>query len=462
MPEFDRRWIPSVDAVVRQLPRVVLPRPLIVNTVRNELARLRAGEDAPTNETQVIQSITQKLQAIARSRIGPVINGTGVILHTNLGRAPMGAVTAAAVASAASQYSTVEFDLQTGERGRRGEYVELALATLCNAPAATVVNNCAAALMLIINTLTVGPRKRVVISRGELVQIGGGFRVPDILQASGAVLREVGTTNQTNLDDYRRAIGDETALILRVHRSNFYMDGFVASPSIAELATIAREAGVPLIDDIGSGAIFNTAQIPGLTSLHSPSPQEPMPAPSLAAGADVVCFSGDKLLGGPQAGVIAGSMELVGRFKRNPIFRALRCDKLALAALQQTTEHLLNQAIDELPVREMFERPFEALRARGEQMIAATECRELDLIESVARIGGGSLPQAELPSLAIRLPESGKPQALLQTLREHSPPIIATINRDRVLIDLRTVFPQQDSLLINGLKQILSSLPHAS
>lgn len=450
------RSLPSVDALLRRVADVSPPRPVVVAIIRRELAAVRmeatakatahpaAGQDADA----VVHRIRRAIDALNRKRLRPVINATGVIVHTNLGRAPLSTAAADAVAAVATQYNTLEFDLVTGQRGGRSAYLEHNLAVLCEAEAASVVNNCAAALVLILKALaTRAPRTHVIISRGELVQIGGGFRVPDILEASGATLHEVGTTNQTTADDYRRAIDDRTAMILKVHRSNFYMGGFVASPTTEQLSVVAREAGVPLVEDLGSGVTFDTAPLP-------PGITEPTPLGCLRAGVDLVCFSGDKLLGGPQAGVIAGNAALIATLKRDPFFRALRVDKLVSAALEATVDQLLHDEIAAIPTRAMIDESVEILRGRAERVVVAVAEGPVRVAvgQGISRIGGGSMPQTELPSVTIDLTAAAfGPDAVMRLLREAELPVIGYIADERVKLDLRTVLPHQDQSLIAAL-----------
>ncbi|MBU6402631.1 MAG: L-seryl-tRNA(Sec) selenium transferase, partial [Verrucomicrobia bacterium] len=305
-----QRAIPAVEKVLQALGATDLPRPVVTAVVRRELAALRQAEKIPDYDA-VLAGIRAALETLRRSRLQPVINGTGILVHTNLGRAPLGPAVVEALGTIAASYNNLEFDLSSGERGGRAGYLEQSLALLCGAEAATVVNNCAAALVLALRHFTAGARKEVILSRGELVQIGGGFRIPEILEASGAQLREVGTTNQTTLSDYAKAIGRSTAMLMKVHRSNFFMGGFVASPTTEELAALARQHRLPLVEDLGSGAMVDTGKAGGVE-------HEPTPAEVLRRGVDLVCCSGDKLLGGPQAGIIAGRVKLVAALKREP------------------------------------------------------------------------------------------------------------------------------------------------
>jgi L-seryl-tRNA(Ser) seleniumtransferase len=356
-------------------------------------------------------------------------------------------------------YSNLEYDLVKGERGGRGVYVETALALLCEAEAATVVNNCAAALLLIVQHFArkagrarPQPARRgegapeVVISRGELVQIGGGFRISEILEASGAKLREVGATNKTTLEDYANAVGPETAMILKVHRSNFFMSGFVESPSSNEIRTLAQKNRIPFVEDLGSGAMIATESL-GIAE------HEPTPGDVLKAGADVVCFSGDKLFGGPQAGIIAGKKRFVTALKREPLFRALRCDKLCLAALQATVDLYLDREIGEIPALALLQTSENALRARA----AAIASRLADLPMKIAigrgkaKTGGGTLPKSNVPSVTIDfLPKDSSLAEFAASLRASNPPVIGYIADNRFKLDLRTIFPQQDDIVISA------------
>jgi len=356
------RDIPSVDRLLRELGTSDLPRPAVVAIVRRELASIRKSK-APVSDESVLAQVRAALDDLRRARFQPVINGTGILVHTNFGRAPLGDEVVRTLSDIAANYTNIEYDLGGGHRGGRAAYLEHNLAVLCGAEAATIVNNCAAALVLIVRHFTAGDRKEVVISRGELVQIGGGFRIPEILEASGGTLREVGTTNKTSLADYARAMSKKSALILKVHRSNFFMGGFVESPVPEDLAQLARKKRIAFVEDLGSGAVFPTEQCASVE-------HEPMPAEVLERGADLVCFSGDKLLGGPQAGIIAGRARLVAALKREPFFRALRCDKLILSALQTTVDlHLSGD--HGIPVIEMLRGTSDSLGNRAEALAAA-------------------------------------------------------------------------------------------
>jgi L-seryl-tRNA(Ser) seleniumtransferase len=440
------RSVPAVEKVLQSLGAVDIPRPVVVGVVRRELARIRSEKRVP-NFDAVLARIRFSLDALRRSRILPLINGTGVIVHTNLGRSPLGPAVLQTLQAIAANYSNLEFDLTDGERGGRAVYLEHNLALLCGAEAATVVNNCAAALVLILRHFTSGERKEVIISRGELIQIGGGFRIPEILEASGARLREVGTTNNTSLTDYRRAIGKLTAMILKVHRSNFFMGGFVESPTTEEVAALARKRRLPLVEDLGSGALVETEKLAGLE--HEPTPNE-----ALKRGVDLVCFSGDKLLGGPQAGIIAGKARRVAALKREPFFRALRCDKLILSAMQTTVDHYLSdRAADSIPALAMIRVSNDELLARASKIKLALEALPMKTTvgEGKAQIGGGSLPRSVIPSVTLDLrPLNLTLTELATRLRTGSPPVVGYISNGSFKLDLRTVFPRQDEDLFHA------------
>jgi L-seryl-tRNA(Ser) seleniumtransferase len=403
------RDLPSVDELVRDVDD-----PLAVAVARTVLEHAREEIRAGADPGDLGVRLAAELAAARRPALRRVLNATGVLVHTNLGRAPLPEGVLERVRDAAG-YSNLEYDLSSGSRGSRQDHVSPLLRRLTSAEAALVVNNNAAALLLALAALAEG--REVVVSRGELIEIGDGFRIPDVLARSGARLVEVGTTNRTRAADYERAIGPETALLLRVHQSNFRVVGFAEQPSAAELAAVARRHGVPLLDDLGSGALV---EVEG----------EPTPAAALAAGADLVCFSGDKLLGGPQAGVVAGRAELVERLRRHPLHRALRPDKLTLAALEGTLSLYLDRP-DDVPVLRMLREPAEGVRARAERLAAAVGGV---VEETVARAGGGALPLAELPSFACAVEEE-----LAAALRAHDPPVVAVVRDGRTLLDCRTL-----------------------
>jgi len=440
------RKIPSVDKVVGEIGDCDLPRRVVVDVVRHELELLRAEKKIP-NFSGVMSRVRAAVDALRLAKIQPVINGTGIVIHTNFGRAPLGPTVIESLTAIAANYSNLEYDLSSGQRGHRATYLERNLALLCGAEAATVVNNCAAALILVLRHFTVR-KKEVVISRGELIQIGGGFRIPEILEASGAKLREVGTTNKTAVNDYARAFGPDTALILKVHRSNFFMAGFVESPSTETLARLARKRRIPFVEDLGSGAIIATEKLGDIE--HEPTPNE-----ALKSGVDLVCFSGDKLFGGPQGGIIAGKRRHIAALKREPFFRALRCDKLILTAMQTAVDCYLADKSSELPALEMLESTMDELRDRAETLLA--QIRELPLNGSIgegkAHVGGGSLPQAVIPSVTLDLRPGGiSLEDFAARLRRGSPPILGYIAGGKFKLDLRTIFAKQDAQVVSVLR----------
>ncbi len=445
------RAIPSVDRLLTALGPQGIPRPLVVSIVRAHLDEVRTREVVPDEDT-LLGELREAMRRRRSKRLQPVINGTGIVIHTNLGRAPLAGAVARAVADLAAKYTNLEFDLESGERGGRAAYVEEILALLCESESATAVNNCAAALVLILRQFA-RSKPEVIISRGELVQIGGGFRIPEILETSGATLREVGTTNRTTARDYAEAISDRTGLILKVHQSNFRMSGFVESATVAELGSIAKERGIPLAVDLGSGAIVRTERIAGLEE------HEPTPAEVLREGADLVCFSGDKLFGGPQSGMIAGRRALIQQVKGHPLFRAFRCDKLILGALQASLELCLGAGdFPALPVIQMLRAPLEDLRQRADRLVAGLQGAKgvLRVVESRAETGGGALPERSLDSIAIEiLPKNKKVNEFAREVRLGTPPVIGYISDGAFRVDLRTVPAEQDAELAGVLKVAL-------
>jgi L-seryl-tRNA(Ser) seleniumtransferase len=404
------RDLPSVDELARQSED-----PLAVEAARTVVARARDQIQQGDDPGDLRLQLQAELDAARAPRLRRVLNATGVIVHTNLGRAPLAEAALDRVREIARGYSNLEYDMAAGGRGSRQDHVAGLLRRLTGAEAALVVNNNAAAVMLALAALAEG--REVLVSRGELIEIGDGFRIPDVLERSGATLREVGTTNRTRAADYETAIGGETALLLRVHQSNFRLVGFTAQPSLRELADLAHRHELPLVDDLGSGALVDIGD-------------EPTARASLAAGADLVCFSGDKLLGGPQAGIVVGRADLVEQLRRHPLQRALRADKLTLAALEGTLALAL-EAPDQIPVVRMLREPLEAVRAR------ATRLAELvggEVEETIARAGGGALPLTELPSFACAVEED-----LAAKLRTSNPPVIAVVRDGRTLLDCRTL-----------------------
>jgi L-seryl-tRNA(Ser) seleniumtransferase len=441
-----RRKIPAVSAILEAIGEVDLPRPIIVDIIRNELNQERKRKEISPAGI-IVHRIRNSVDTIRRSRLATVINGTGIIIHTNLGRAPIAPEAAETVGRIAASYANLEQDLTTGARGSRAVYVERAISVLCGSESATVVNNCAAALVLIAHHFT-KKKAEIVISRGEMVQIGGGFRIGDILENAGARLREVGATNKTTLEDYERAIGSDTAFLLKVHRSNFFMTGFVGAPSSAEVAVLARRKRVPFVQDLGSGAMFDT-RAEGLEE------HEPTPAEAIKEGADLVCFSGDKLFGGPQSGIIAGRKRWIDALRKEPLFRALRCDKLVLAALQTTVDLHLRVPESNLPVRSLLRLTKDELRARAAAMLV--RLRGLPLQITIGRgsgnVGGGSLAQSVIPSVTLDIvPEHCSLKDFAARLRRFSPPIVGYVANGSVKLDLRTIFPSQDDTVVDAIR----------
>ena len=424
---MELRDLPSVDELSRDERLAGEPPGLAVEAARAALARAReeilAGHDPGDLGEQALRELSDAREPSLRR----VLNATGVIVHTNLGRAPLPATALERALEVGGSYSNLEYDLEEGARGSRQHHVAAILRRLTGAEGALVVNNNAAAVLLALAALAEGCE--VLVSRGELIEIGDGFRIPDVLARSGARLREVGTTNRTRAADYERAIGPETAVLLRVHQSNFRVVGFTEQPSVAELAAVAERHGLPLVDDLGSGALS-----PSNTVLLG---DEPTAREALAEGADLVCFSGDKLLGGPQAGIVVGRAELVERLRRHPLQRALRADKLTLAALEGTLGLYLDpgRAEREVPVLRMLHEPAESVRARAERLAKATGG---EVEETVARVGGGALPLAELPSFACAVEEE-----LAAGLRAGDPPVVGVIRDGRLLLDCRTLTDEE-------------------
>jgi L-seryl-tRNA(Ser) seleniumtransferase len=449
----DLRQLPSVDRILNT-PRASrwlsnYGRRLTLDAIRMVLDEYRSGLPLPAPsdlQQAVLDQVESRLSSWTTPSLRKVINATGVILHTNLGRSPLCRNADAALQSISSSYSNLEYDLESGRRGERTSHIEAQLVRLTGAEAGLVVNNNAAAVLLTLTALA--NRRRVVIARSQLVEIGGGFRVPDVMKQSGAKLVEVGTTNRVHLRDYQDAISSQPIrLVMRAHRSNFQILGFTSEPSLAEIAGVAHQAGVPLLDDLGSGAVLDTADF-GLA--HEPMVQE-----SLAAGADLVCFSGDKLLGGPQAGIIVGKADLVSKLKKHPLTRAIRADKLCLAALSATLAHyLVGDAVAKIPVWVMIATKPEDIRTRVLEWIDWLGAGEI--IPGLSTVGGGSLPGETLPTYMLAL-ETDHPDRLLSQLRQADPPIIARVERDRVVLDPRTVLPDQEPALRAALKQLLQT-----
>ncbi len=442
MPDF--RAIPSIEQLRQRADGRVLEvrfgREALATALRASAAALRAGLAAGqmvepgAGADAIVADAGARLASTTRGSLRPVLNATGVVVHTNLGRAPLSRRALAHVATVARGYATIEYDLATGSRGSRSVHAEPLLAALTGAEAAVVVNNNAAAMMLMLAGLARG--REVLISRGELVEIGGGFRVPDVMAQSGAILREVGTTNRTRIADYTAAAGPATALFLRVHPSNFRIEGFTERPSLADLVTAGRTCGVPVAEDLGSG------------NLDAASPWEPTVQASLAAGVDLVSISGDKLLGGPQAGIVLGSKVLIDRLRTHPLMRALRVDKLTYAALEGTLlDHWAGRAHEDVPVLRMLHTPFEVVRARA--LALADQLRPRGwtaaVIDGESAIGGGSAPGVTVPTALVQLTWPGWSADRLETwLRGLDTPVIARIQDDAVVLDLRTVASKDD------------------
>jgi L-seryl-tRNA(Ser) seleniumtransferase len=446
------RSLPAVDRVLN-LPQVVaicaqFGRATVTNWVRQILGDMRDGHSGETPaepadvEGLVIERVSEAAHGAALQRLRKVINGTGIVIHTNLGRAPLAPAAIEAV-NAAAACTNLEVDMSTGQRGRRGAAVEALCQEVTGSEAALVVNNCAAATLLTLQTLAAG--RQIVISRGQLIEIGGSFRLPDVFRQAGVQLREVGTTNRTRLADYADNIGPETAALMRVHPSNYRISGFCETVTIAELAKLGKAHRVPVIDDVGSGCLYNLSRF-GLSD-------EPVVSESLRAGADVVLFSGDKLLGGPQCGLIVGRAELITKLRANPLARALRVDKLTLAALQATLEiHRAGRAFEEIPVLHQLSLSADTIRARADQLVEQLRSRfsssDVFAVEAISSApGGGALPELSIPSWAVAI-SCDSANYFARELRMGRPAVFCRVQDDRVLIDLRTVLPEDDKTLM--------------
>ncbi len=446
----DLRSLPSVDRLL-QSSEVAgwiedFGRPLVVEAVRETLERARRQykeTGSVPGERELLLLARDRLDEWTAPTLQPVINATGVILHTNLGRSPLSLDALAAVQAASLEFSNLEYDLGKGARGSRLVHAEELLKRLTGAQASMVVNNNAAAVLLGITALA--RRRAVVIARSQLVEIGGGFRVPDVMKQSGARLVEIGTTNRVHVSDYEDSLEQKPALFLRAHRSNFTILGFTSEPSLAEMVDVAHGAGIPVLDDLGSGTLLDTAHY-GLS--HEPTVQE-----SLAAGVDLVCFSGDKLLGGPQAGILVGSELILKKLKKHPLARAIRADKLCLAALSATLLHYLkDEAERKIPIWQMISAPAESIRERAEHWEKKLGMGEV--VPGESTVGGGSLPGETLPTYLLAI-NSPSPNRLLEQLRNSQKPIIARLQDDRLVLDPRTVLPHQEGVLIESLKSVI-------
>jgi L-seryl-tRNA(Ser) seleniumtransferase len=428
------RDLPSVDETLGRLSALQpeFPRDLIVAEIRRALdearCEVRAGADAAPVESRVRDALAR----LAAPSLRRVINATGVVLHTNLGRSPLGSQ------ELIGGYSNLEYDMASGKRGKRDVHTGRLLEALLGRPA-IVVNNNAAAVYLALHELAAG--YEVIVSRGELIEIGDGFRIPEIMQHSGAILREVGTTNRTHIEDYREAITERTRLLLRVHPSNFRVQGFTARPTLKVLAALGKETGIPVYEDLGSGCLFD---------MRPYGIDEPLVSDSIRDGADLVSFSGDKLLGGPQAGILAGKAEVVSRLRRNPMFRALRLDKTIYQILEGTLRNLLLERWDLVPALRMIRLGAAEIRARADALTRSLDGLAAVVIEGISVIGGGSTPGQGLPTYLIAI-EGENVVALERRLRGGDPPVVARIEDQRLLLDLRTVLPEEEPLLVKAL-----------
>ena len=458
------RQIPSVDELLAQ-PRLAalskrVDRNLVVEVARAVLADLRgriAGDSnwnaVSLDSASVEEMISVLVERILSRSLQPVINATGVILHTNLGRAPLPETVVDEFRRTATQYSNLEYDLEAGARGKRDVHTAELLTRLTGAEAGIVVNNCAAAVLVTLAALARGGE--VIVSRGELIEIGDGFRIPEIMEQSGAILREVGTTNRTRLADYENAINEKTRLLLRVHPSNFKVTGFTDKPSLEELVALSQRSGLPLVEDLGSGCLVDLSEF-GVS--------EPTVRQSIEAGVSVVMFSGDKLLGGPQAGIIAGKKEIIARVRRFPLFRALRVDKLTIAALEATLGAYLRAAWDEIPTIRMIRATPQELKRRAENFIRELRPElpldevEIEIADGSSLAGGGSTPSQTLPTKIIRIASVRYSATKLEQRLRRAPSgvsVIARVEDDRLILDLRTVFIEQELLLVKTLAAAL-------
>lgn len=458
-PMTSLRNLPSVEGLLQNAADLIASygRPLTLQALRASLDDVRAHFKArsldaaqdkllPTlpSDEEILAQAKSRLSAWTEPTLYPVINATGVIIHTNLGRAPLSKATIAAMETVARGYSNLEYDLGKGKRGSRLMHAESVLGKLTGAEAALIVNNNASAVLLVLAALS--NRKRAIIARSQLVEIGGGFRIPDVMKQSGAKLVEVGTTNRVHLRDYEEALSEPTGVVMRAHQSNFKIVGFTEEPELDDIVDVAHQAGVVVVDDLGSGSFIDTAQY-GLA--HEPTVQE-----VLIAGVDVVTFSGDKLLGGPQAGIIVGRKNLIARIKKHPLARAVRADKVALAGITATLLHYLkDEAEREIPIWRMISMEQEQVRARAEAW--QRTLGQGDVIESESTVGGGSLPGESLPTYILAL-KVKSPDRFMAALRASNPPLIARTENDRVLLDPRTVLPDQDEILLSILENHLA------
>jgi L-seryl-tRNA(Ser) seleniumtransferase len=459
LPAIDRLLnAPTLLAMAEEIPRSLLLEAAqeTVAALRRELLELSAAAPAPELS---VEAVAQRAAQLASEKMRPslrqVINATGTLLHTNLGRAPLAQCALEAIAEVSRGYSNLEFDLQSGERGHRFSHVEDLLCRLTGAEAAVVVNNNAGAVLLALTALAKG--RQAIVSRGEMVEIGGAFRVPEVMAAGGVSLKEVGTTNKTHLRDYREAIGPDTGLLMKIHTSNYRIVGFTSAVSGAELVALGQEQGLPVLEDLGSGMLFDLSPF-GL-------PQEPTVAEAVAAGIDVITFSGDKLLGGPQAGLMVGKKAAIGKIRQHPIARALRIDKLSLAALEATLRLYLDRerALAEIPVLQMLAAPAEAIKQRCRRLarklrpILGEQVR-IEIIPEPAAVGGGALPMTQLPGYALALtPQDISVDSLATRLRLGSPAVAGRIQEGRLLLNPRTIFAAEEPQLLAALRAALGN-----
>ncbi|MGQ9647026.1 MAG: L-seryl-tRNA(Sec) selenium transferase [Thermodesulfobacteriota bacterium] len=466
LPQQVLRKIPKVDEVLSRPEMTDLlkihPRALVVDAIRKGLGHLRQ-ELLEKGSSQVEASvfsfehlyprIQKEIELQVRPRLRRVINATGVIIHTNLGRSPLHPLALQHLIDISKTYSNLEYDLNVGERGERYSHVEGMLCRLSGAESALVVNNNAGAVLLALNTLAEG--REVIVSRGELVEIGGAFRIPDVMKRSGALLKEVGTTNRTHLNDYQKAIGSQTALLLKVHTSNFRVLGFTSNVPLQELVQLGKQYDLPVMEDLGSGCLIDLSRY-GLE-------KEATVPEAVGAGADVVTFSGDKLLGGPQAGILLGRKHVIEAMKTNPLTRALRIDKLTLAALESTLHFYLDEkkAMTEIPTLRMLGFDLSKLKRRArrlsKRLSQAPQQAQVAIREDVSQVGGGALPLQNLPTMVLTIkPHNLSVNSLEESLRKGDPPIIGRISKDELVLDMRTVFDEEIPLLAQGIEKTLS------
>jgi L-seryl-tRNA(Ser) seleniumtransferase len=454
------RELPSVDKILSQAKikelAAIFPQDLVVDLVRENLAGYRAsvaqGKEPPSLD-EIVASVVAHAKILAQPSLKPLINATGVVLHTNLGRAPLSEDAIAAMETVSRGYNNLEFDLASGDRGSRFEHVEPLLCRLTGAEAGLVVNNNASAVLLGLTALA--KRKEVIVSRGQAVEIGGGFRIPEVMRQSGAKLVEVGTTNCTYIRDYEQAITPQTAALLRVHTSNFLVVGHTHMVTLEEMVDLGRQHNIPVFDDLGSGCPLDTTRF-GLAP-------EPTIQESISKGVDLVFFSGDKLLGGPQAGIIVGKKVYIDKLKKHPLVRAIRIDKTRLAGLAATLLHYLKgEALSKVPIWQMISTPLPQLERRA-ALWAEAAGGLAQVIKGESLIGGGSLPGATLPTRLLAIGDAKRPalaQKLARRLRQQSPPIVGRISENVLLLDPRTISPQDDEVVVQGIKQAIKDLNH--